>query len=170
MTNILKARIKREGVKRVYRCGIVRCPEVLASHEHGGLLAVTPGYAPNREGIFIKTRRAGSRIKHQRQYAEDCVKPLWLEAQLEADALQHKKICEETKDLPADVSQEIYIDTVLKIDTAKEDAKENAARRYYTAALHSREDMFGFMPDKDDWPLTIRCARCGYLSKIEWTP
>jgi hypothetical protein len=134
MTNILKARIKLEGVQRVYRCGIVRCPEVLASRPDGGLLAVTPGYAPNREGIFIKTRRAGSRIKHHRQFAEDCVKPLWLE-----------EACNHT-------------------------AKENAARRYYIDALRSREDVFGFSPDEDDWPLTIRCARCGYLSKIEWTP
>ncbi len=158
---------KKEGNATVYRCGKLRCPEVLA--KQGPLkMNVTPGYDRNRAGVFIKTRRTGSRIKHQQEYVEDCIMPLWIEEYLHADAVQEKRIIEATKGIPF-VTTEAYLDAVLAIDMSAENAKENAARKYYRDARRGRDDIFGFPADVDDFPLTIRCGRCGNVSIIKCT-
>lgn len=176
MMGPLPAKKKREVTSAgtpvlALRCGVRDCPEILGliSGIEDGLipsLNLTRGYFFSLgEKVWIKSRRPGNRMKHHRQAVEDLVTPeseeLLLELEKDKDSLAEAFF----DSLPQNAFSEPLGSKTFELEFSELAQKQARIQARQTNAKRSKTDIFGAYID--DFPATVKCARCGRLSKIE---
>jgi hypothetical protein len=160
---LLPAKRKQEDKTIVFRCGVRDCPEKLFT-ACGQMRRVATGYSRNRQGVFCKTRRAGNRLWHHRENVRNYVQPY-------ADEELHQIEKERERRFGAAFDQIIVqdgeeISRPVEVDNSDLEEREKRTRRQLARSRRSREDDLGCETECEEFPLTIKCARCGRLSII----
>lgn len=131
--------------KLVFRCGVLSCPEVLGWIRphllHGRFLFRGP-YVQNAQGIFALNQRSARRFKDEREQ----------DKRTQEEHRQMRLMARQKSDWREAVAQSIQVEQFVEMEQR----------------LHDKHALEGAqIPDPSLFPLVVRCARCGRLSKIK---
>jgi hypothetical protein len=164
----LPAREKVKDAKHRVLCGVLTCPETLATRD-GWSVEITAGYELGKGRVLIKTRRSGARQGGHKEAVKERVKPHYDEILYRAhEDSKGNPYANGKKHAPSYIPMKDG--SIITAATEKDFALAvNAAnaRKWYRQLERSRAPHAGHYLEHDDLPITIRCARCGRLSKIE---
>lgn len=164
----LSAREKVRGGKHSVLCGVLTCPETLATRE-GWSVEIAAGYELGKNRILLKTRRAGARQGGHRDGVKEHVKPQYEEV-LSACRAQHANLINPKRNQLLHNPDHVPPSEDFPLGASDEDYHVATniwnMRLWYRGAERARKPNSGYFLEFDQLPVTIRCGRCGRLSKI----